>query len=221
MTTKSEAEAGAWRAWEKRDLAQAKLFGVELALAQLDLKEAKRRDAWLASASDQHRIYTFYGEVEPESVEQCMTELGDWSRRDPAQPLSIILNSCGGYCIDGIALYDYLLTLRAAGHQLTITALGEASSMGGILLQAADWRQMGATSELLIHEVSAEQLGSRTVAWIADRVAYLRKLQRRMDEILAERSTMTADEIEQRAKNSDWFLDADESLELGFIDKIV
>lgn len=195
-------------------------MNVQRRIEELTLREAQREELHLAAGADQHRVYTFYGEVEPSAVEECMAELGSWSRRDPGQPLTVLLNSCGGYCIDGIALYDYMMSLRAVGHRLTIFALGEASSMGGIILQAADHRVMGATSELLIHEVSAEQLGSRTVAWIEDRAAYLKKLQLRMDEILADRSTLSATEIAKRARHKDWFLDAHESLALGFIDEV-
>jgi len=218
--TKANAEADCYVAWALKDREQARLFAVERQIAELALREAKREEAWLAAGADQHRVYTFYGEVEPEAVEDCMAELGAWSRRDPNSAIDVLLNSCGGYCIDGIALYDYMMSLRAVGHYLTIVALGEASSMGGILLQAADWRVMGATSELLIHEVSSEQLGSKTVSQMFDKAAYLLKLQRRQDEILAFRSTMTAKEIERKAKKLDWFLDAREALELGFIDQI-
>jgi ATP-dependent Clp endopeptidase proteolytic subunit ClpP len=218
--TKAAAEADAWIAWAEKDRAHSRLLDVEQQLAKLDLEEFKRQEADLAAGPEQQRIYTFYGEVEQGIVEEAMHTLGVWSRRDPEQPMSILLNSCGGSCIDGIALYDFLLHLRASGHHITITALGEASSMGGIILQAADWRVMGATSELLIHEVSAEQLGSRTVAWIEDKAAYLRKLNRRMDELLAERSTMTLAQIEKRQRHHDWFLDAYEALDLGFIDEV-
>lgn len=218
--SRAAAEADAWVAWAERDRAHTKLLNVQRKREELDLRQGQRYEQDELAGQDQHRIYTFYGEVEPNAVEDCMAELGAWSRRDQGQPLTVLLNSCGGYCIDGIALYDYMMSLRAIGHHLTIIALGEASSMGGIILQAANHRVMGATSELLIHEVSAEQLGSRTVAWIEDRVAYLKKLQGRMDDILAERSSLSATEIAKRARNKDWFLDAQEALGLGFIDEV-
>jgi len=218
--SKTVAEADCYIAWAEKDRAQTKLLNVQRKIEELALKEAQREEKYNAAWPDQQRVYTFYGEVEPEAIQKCIEELGIWSRRDPKQPITIQLNSCGGYCIDGIALYDYIQQLRKIGHYFTIIAIGEASSMGGIILQAADWRVMGATSELLIHEVAAEQYGSKTVSWIHDRHAYLLKLQRRMDEILAERSTMTAMEIEEKAKKLDWFLDANEALELGFIDEI-
>lgn len=218
--SRAAAEAECYLSWSEKDKEQTKLLNIQRRIETLELREKQREESDALAGADQHRIYTFYGEVEPTLVEDCMAELGAWSRRDPGEPMTILLNSCGGTCIDGIALYDYIMSLRAIGHHITIIALGEASSMGGIILQAADHRVMGATSELLIHEVSAEQIGSRTVSWIRDKHAYLLKLQRRMDRILAERSTLTAFEIEERAEGKDWFLDAEEALELGFIDEI-
>lgn len=218
--TKAQAESECYLQWAEKDKAHTKVLNVEHRISLIDLRFLQREEQDAKAGADQHRIYTFYGEVDAERVEDCMAELGAWSRRDPGEPMTVLLNSCGGSCIDGIALYDYILSLRAIGHHFTIIALGEASSMGGILLQAADWRVMGATTELLIHEVSDEQIGSRTVSWIRDKHAYLLKLQRRMDLILAGRSTLTALEIEQRAEGRDWFLDAFEALELGFIDEI-
>lgn len=214
------AEAEGWVAWAEKDRATTKLLAVQHKRELVELREQQRNEKDALAGADQHRIYTFYGEVDATRVEECMDELGAWSRRDPGKPMTILLNSCGGTCIDGIALIDYILMLRSIGHHVTIIALGEAASMGGIILQAADWRVMGATTELLIHEVSDEQLGSRTVSWIRDKHAYLLKLQRRQNEILAGRSTLTALEIEQRAEGRDWFLDAHEALELGFIDEI-
>src|SRR5690348_5765857 len=188
--TKTAAEAECYLRWAEKDQAHTKLLNIQRRIETLELREFERMERDAKAGADQHRIYTFYGEVESTAVEDCMAELGAWSRRDPGEPMTVLLNSCGGSCIDGIALYDYMKSLRAIGHHLTIIALGEASSMGGIILQAADHRVMGATTELLIHEVSDEQIGSRTVSWIRDKHAYLLKLQRRMDAILAERSTL-------------------------------
>lgn len=218
--SKTQAEADCYLSWAKKDAAHTRVLNTEAKIAAIDLGFLEREELDAEAGADQHRIYTFYGEVDDARVLDCMDELGAWSRRDPEQPITILLNSCGGSCIDGIALYDYILSLRAVGHHFTIIALGEASSMGGIILQAADHRVMGSTSELLIHEVSDEQIGSKTVSWIRDKHAYLLKLQRRMDRILAERSTLSALDIEERSKGLDWFLDARESLELGFIDEI-
>jgi len=218
--SKASAEAECYIQWAEKDKMHAKVLGTEHRIGLIDLRFLQREEADAKAGADQHRIYTFYGEVDDARVLDCMDELGAWSRRDAGEPMTILLNSCGGSCIDGIALYDYILSLRAIGHHFTVIALGEASSMGGILLQAGDHRVMGATSELLIHEVSDEQIGSKTVSWIRDKHAYLLKLQRRMDKILAERSTLSWQEIEERSKGTDWFLDASEALELGFIDEI-
>jgi len=103
--------------------------------------------------------YTFYDEVSEDSVKNCLAELSSWSRRFPAKPIILILNSPGGEVIAGLALFDYILKLRSDGHHVTVIVLGMVASMGGILLQAGDTRVMGKYSQLLIHEVSAGTSG--------------------------------------------------------------
>ena len=45
--------------------------------------------------------------------------------------------------IAGLALYDFIQTLRRKGHKVTTVSYGMAASMAGILLQAGDVRVMG------------------------------------------------------------------------------
>ncbi len=171
----------------------------------------------LADASE-HRILTFYGEVGTVSVAKALTELGIWARRDPGQPIKLIFNSPGGSVIDGLALFDYIRELQAAGHQVETVGLGMAASMGGVLLQAGGHRVMGPNAYMLIHEVSSLAWGNASE--LEDEVAFVKRLQDRILDILAERSTLSKTQIARRWKRKDWWLDAPEALRLGFIDEI-
>ncbi len=170
----------------------------------------------LASA---HRVYTFYGPVNAVTISACMSELGIWSRESPGAPLVLILNSPGGYVDDGIALYDYLLHLRSIGHKLTTITLGRAASMGGILLQAGDVRVMGPNSFLLIHEVAAGTSGK--LSEMTESIAFWKRQEDKLVKILAQRSTMSTTQIKRRWRKTDWWLDAEEAIALGFADSIL
>jgi ATP-dependent Clp endopeptidase proteolytic subunit ClpP len=170
------------------------------------------------ASSDAARLLTFYGEVSPGMVLDAMTELGRWARRDPAEPIRLIFNSPGGTLWDGLALFDYIIELRTLGHIVETVALGRAASMGGILLQAGTERIMGANAWMLIHEVSAGTYG--TTAEMAEDLAFTQVLQDRCAELLAARSSMTVAQIKRKWKKKDWWLSAEQALELGFIDTV-
>ena len=176
--------------------------------------EKRERDA----GADKNGIYHFHSAVTENSVDKAIKTLDVWSRRDPGCDLEIVLNSPGGSVIDGLALYDFILDLRGRGHHVTTKALGYAASMGGILLQAGDKRIVGRHAYVLIHEVSKGAIGSLTE--IEESLEFGKRLQDRLLAILAERSTMTVAQIKRKWKKTDWWLDAEESTNLGFADEI-
>ncbi len=73
-------------------------------------------------------MYAFNDPVSSSSVGACISQLNIWTRTDPGCDIEIIFNSPGGGVIDGMALYDYLQTLRRAGHKLTTVTFGMAAS---------------------------------------------------------------------------------------------
>src|SRR5574341_658348 len=117
-----------------------------------------------------------------------------------------------------MALWDFLLELRQRGHKLTTVARGYAASMAGILLQAGDERVIGPESWLLIHEASFGVVGS--YGEVEDRVEWVKKIQARILDIFASRSKLSRSQIKRRWHRKDWWLDSDEALKLGFVDRI-
>jgi ATP-dependent Clp endopeptidase proteolytic subunit ClpP len=191
----------------------------ELRKAVADALRSEAEFATHEASASRARVYTFYGEIGEESIRECLSEIGVWSREYPGQSLSFVFNSPGGTLVDGRALYDYILHLRSQGHHITTICLGEASSMGSILLQAGDVRVMGPNSWLMIHEGADDLSGTRTSLR-----AQLKQLDREDDQlthILAERSKLTFDEINERMKNKDWFMNAQEAVDNGFADEIL
>jgi len=165
-----------------------------------------------------HRVYTFFGGMTQESIAEAIQTLAMWARRYPGQPFHIVFNSPGGSVYDGLALFDFLKSLQVAGHEITTEAVGMAASMGGILLQAGNWRVLGRHSWMLIHEIQGINVGNTSTQ--DDNVGRMKRLQEQMIDIYAERSTMTRRQIKSRWSRKDWWLDAEEALKLGFIDEI-
>lgn len=204
---------------DQRTWAEVRKLQLETERSLLELASLRRRDRDLRADAAEAHVYTFYAPVEPESVQACLAELGQWSRREPGSPITIVFNSPGGAVLDGLALFDYIRRLRAMGHHVTTIALGRAASMGAVLLQAGDRRVIGENSFLLIHEVSHSNAGK--VSELEDTVDFTRRLQKRLLAILSDRSTLTAGQIARRWTRKEWWLDAAEAVELGLADEVL
>lgn len=210
----------------------------ELRSAQLALLAAKTRAASLEAdaqeisnvslrhqlesleAGPEHAlIFTFYNPVVGVTVVDAITTLDRWSRRKPGAPIEIIFCSPGGTVSDGFALFDFITELRARGHKITTKCIGVAASMGAILMQAGDERVMTRNAFLMVHEVSSEGRGS--LAELADHLKMVERFQAKGLDILTERATIARDDLAARWKKTDWYLDAEEALSLGLIDRIV
>jgi len=185
---------------------------------KLEAEEIEHERTMRDASEWEHRIYYFEGTVNEATVQECIRIVGLWVRRDPVAPIQINFNTPGGGVFEGLALYDFIKEIRAAGTPVNTKALGAVWSMGGILLQAGEVRKMSPHSYLMIHEVSSGSAG-RT-ADLAESLKLVERIQDRGIAILAERSTMTEKEIKRKWKKSDWWLDANQALELGFCDEV-
>lgn len=197
---------------------QIALNKAEVSRLNFDLKESKKYAREEDATADTARLYNFYDDVRETSVKKCIAQLDVWSRRDPGEPITIQFTSPGGSVFDGLALFDFIKGLSAQGTHVTTVAYGMAASMGGILLQAGDNRVMGANGWLMIHEISAFNVGKASE--LEDEVKLIKRLQDRALDILSERSTMKKAEIARKWKRKDWWLTAEEAFELGFCDEV-
>lgn len=206
------------RAEREKLQAEKKLLDLRVKRAEIDLRTARSREEDWQAASNQHRIYNFFGAIDRVKAADCLETMAYWSRRDPGCEITIVWNSPGGSVIDGLALYDELLALRESGHIITTVARGMAASMGAILLQAGDRRVIGRNAHMLIHEITTGVVGS--FGELLDEVEFTKQLQNKLLDILAERSTLSKQKIRNRWERRDWWLGADEVLKNGFADEI-
>jgi ATP-dependent Clp protease protease subunit len=209
---------------QRQQLDNAKLqVGIEidrikLEQAKLELERAQRQEAKERSSDDESRTLVFVGVVDQDSALEAGERLRVMSRRFPGQPITVIFNSPGGQVIHGLALYDQIMEMRKRGHHVTTIARGQVASMGGILLQAGTERIIGKHAHMLIHEVSFGAQGK--MAEMEDRIGFSKKLQERLVDILAERSTLAKAEIRERWHKTDWWLGSRQAVKLGFADRV-
>ena len=185
---------------------------------------ASRRSEEITLAGDYFaKRYAFIDEVHERSVDHLLSQLHIWDRLEPECDMTIIMDSPGGSVTDGMHLFDEMVSLSKRGggqHFLTVKVRGLAASMASILLQAADDRVCGPEAQIMVHEVSSWAQGSHGA--LQDVMKRLDLLSERVVRIFAERSggKTTEEDFKKLWSRKDAWLDSDEALRLGFIDRI-
>jgi len=215
---KMEADAAKSKAEAHQAEIGAKLLENDMRLAKIAMKEAIESEEKRLASDNHHRTYRFTSTVGDGSVKAAIEKLTIWHRIDPKCEITFVINSAGGDIIAGFHLFDTLCWLKDEGHDITTAGLGMAASMGGVILQAGKVRVMGPRASLLIHEASFVAGGS--MGDIEDTVEFVKSLQNRILQIFADRSTLTKAQIRNRWKRKNWWLTADQSLKLGFVDEV-
>lgn len=201
---------------EARARAQQAAVRLEVERISAEREQEKRRRE-LAAFERQH-IFLFTEPVRADSCARCVHELNHWRQTAPGCDIEIMFDSPGGSVFDGLALFDYIQETRRAGHHVTTSTRGMASSMAGILLQAGDRRVMGAEAWILIHEIST--LAGGKIGEIEDEVELVKKIQERVLDIFAERSNLSKATLRRRWRRRDWWIDSSEALRLGLVDEV-
>jgi len=136
---------------------------------------------------------------------------------DPDKDISLYINSPGGNVYAGLAIYD---TMQFIKPDVSTICVGVAMSMGALLLSggAKGKRYALPNSKILIHQLSGGFEGPATDIEIHAREAL--GLRKRLDEILAKHTGQELEKVE-RDTERDYFMNAEESLEYGIIDKIL
>ncbi|SPN73959.1 ATP-dependent Clp protease proteolytic subunit,ATP-dependent Clp protease proteolytic subunit,ATP-dependent Clp endopeptidase, proteolytic subunit ClpP,Clp protease [Chlamydia serpentis] len=136
---------------------------------------------------------------------------------DPKKDIQIFINSPGGYITAGLAIYD---TIRFLGCDVNTYCIGQAASMGALLLSAGTKGKRHALphSRMMIHQPSGGIIG--TSADIQLQAAEILTLKKHLANILSE---CTGQPIEKIIEDSerDFFMGAEEAISYGLIDKVV
>lgn len=214
----SEAERNQFEA--VRSAAEAR--AAEAAAEQVQI--ATERERWkrqVELSSDAHRsCYRLSGTINESSVSKTMDSLTVWRRLHPeADQLKFVINSPGGSVVEGVALFDTLRSLSQSGVRVVTVVTGMAASMGAILSQAGDLRIIMPNASFMLHE-AAFMAGGKT-SEVEDRTEWVRMIEKRFADIIAERSTLTSKQLIARWSRKDWWMLAEEATtKFGFFDRL-
>lgn len=197
---------------------EIELLEAKIATEREELRQLQYKNARLEFDPAERGQFSYIGPIRESGVHLSMKELEEYASEFPGRGITLTINSQGGSVLDGFALYDYLRRLSARGHHVTTIGTGMVASMAGILLQAGDTRIMAPRCWMLVHEVQGVVSGNQSE--MEDNIAFNKRLQDQALDILALHATLTRDEIIVGWKRKDWWMDASEALEHGFVDEV-
>lgn len=136
---------------------------------------------------------------------------------DPKKDISFYINSPGGHVSAGLAVLD---TMNHIKPDVSTVCVGMAASMGAVLLSAGAKGKRFAlpNAEVMIHQPSGGAEGMATDIEISAK--QIVKTRERLNKILAKNTGQPIKKIEQDV-DRDFFMDAEESVAYGIVDKVM
>lgn len=184
------------------------------------------------------KVITFFGEIKSATVENAIKEIvkinlsdddyvvkcRQWAIENgqdstPARlsPIMLYLSTHGGTCYDGLALHDVIATSHTP---IEIICTGKIMSMGVIVALGAKVRKAYPNTTFMIHQVQGLSIGS--LREMEDTVAEVSRINNMLFGIIINKTKITKEQLDEVVKNKkDWFLSAEEALQLGILTEII
>ena len=163
------------------------------------------------------RIIILSEEVNDANAALIVAQLLYLEAQDPDKDIQFYINSPGGAVTAGMAIYDTMQYIKA---DVSTICIGMAASMAAFLLSAgAKGRRMALpNAEIMIHQPAAGTQGK--VTDMAIDVERFLRIKKHMNQILADNTGRTVEEIQRDTERDHWFT-ADEAKEYGLVDQVI
>lgn len=155
------------------------------------------------------------------NVQNVMTASGakfNPSKIDIEMPhIQVLLSTYGGSVYDGLALYDAIKTSKT---KVDVIISGKSMSMGTIIMLGSETRKAYRNTTFMIHEMTSGYLGK--LADLENDLGESKRLQKIIWDIITSETKITQKQLDDiYEKKKDWYLSAEEALELGLITEII
>jgi ATP-dependent Clp protease, protease subunit len=162
------------------------------------------------------RIVFVTGQVEDTMASLIVAQLLFLESENPSKDISMYINSPGGVVTAGMAIHDTMQYIRP---KVSTVCVGQAASMGSFLLAAGEpgMRIALPNSRIMVHQPSGGARGMASDIEIQARE--ILRIRKRMNDLFASYTGRSLKEIE-KAMDRDTFLEADEALTFGIVDKV-
>ena len=163
------------------------------------------------------RIIFLTGPIDDNVAASICMQLLFLEAENPKKEISMYINSPGGVVTSGLSIYDTMQFIRCP---VSTTVMGQAASMGSLLLTAGEKGMRFAlpNARIMVHQPSGGYQGQVTDILIHARE--VESLKRRLNEIYVHHSGRDYKAIEE-ALERDNFFTAEAAKEFGLIDKVL
>ena len=163
------------------------------------------------------RVIFLTGQVDDYMSNLVVAQLLFLESENPEKDISIYINSPGGSISAGLAIYD---TMQFISASISTLCIGQAASMGAILLAGGDKGKRFAlpNSRIMIHQPLGGFQGQASDFEIhAKEILHMKKV---VNEILAKHTGQTIKKIEKDT-DRDNFLDTTAAIDYGLVDSVL
>ncbi len=163
------------------------------------------------------RIIFLTGGVDDHVASLLCAQLLFLESENPGKDIAFYINSPGGIVTSGMSVYD---TMQYIKPQVSTVCLGQAASMGSLLLMAGakDKRFALPNSRIMIHQPSGGAQGQATDIEI--HAKEILRTRERLNQVYADHTGQKLKVIED-AMERDRFMSPEEAREFGLIDEVV
>lgn len=163
------------------------------------------------------RIIFVGGEIEDNMANAIIAQLLFLDAQDKEKDILMYINSPGGVITSGLAIYD---TMRHIKADVSTVCIGQAASMGALLLAAGEKgkRYSLPNSRIMIHQPLGGARGQATDIQI--QAKEIERMKELTSKILCEATGKSMEEIYIDTER-DNFMSPEEAMEYGLIDKIL
>ena len=166
------------------------------------------------------RIVFLGEEVNDTTASLIVSQLLFLEAKDPDKDIQLYINSPGGSVTAGMAIYDPMQYIKC---DVSTICIGMAASMGAFLLSSGTKGKRLAlpNSEIMIHQplIGGGGLSGQTTD-IKIHTDHLVRTREKLNRLLAQNTGKSIEEI-ARDTERDNYLDAQQALEYGLIDKVL
>jgi ATP-dependent Clp protease protease subunit len=163
------------------------------------------------------RIVFLGSQVDDDVANQICAQMLLLSADDPSRDVHLYINSPGGSVSAGMAVYD---TMRFIDCDVATYSFGMAASMGQFLLSAGTRGKRFSLphTRIMVHQPSAGVGGTQSDITI--QADMLRKLKQQINQLQAEHSGQSVEQIERDSDRDRWFT-PEEARDYGLVDHVV
>jgi len=163
------------------------------------------------------RVIFVVGQIEDHMANLVVAQLLFLESENPDKDINLYINSPGGIVTSGMAIYDTMQFIRC---DVSTMCLGMAASMGAVLLTAGakGKRFCLPHSRVMIHQPLGGYQGQATDIDIHARE--ILKTRAQLNEIFARHTGQKVEKIAEDTER-DNFMDPDQALKYGLVDKIL